>query len=341
MQEIARTRIFVSTIASINGRLELFQLKHFHVAIIDEASQVLEPQIIGLLPQFDRFVMIGDHHQLATIVLQDPVYSKIEEPLVNEVGILDCRDSMFERLMRQCIDNGWEHAYVQLTRQGRMHEEIAAFPADHFYPRGLSPANKWQSEKWELTAPLNHPMQELVARERTAFISTEKILRPIVDSEIVSNPPTPSTKINEAEAQLVADLLHALREVYLVNDLAFNADSVGIIAPYRNQVALIRQKLFQSEFPDAENVMVETVERFQGSQRDIILVSFCVNRAEQMHYLCAMNREGTVDRKLNVAITRARQQLFLVGNGAILREHPIYTRLLDHYRNRMFIPVTY
>ncbi len=341
LQEIARTRIFVSTIASINGRLELFQLKHFHVAIIDEASQVLEPQIIGLLPQFDRFVMIGDHHQLATIVLQDPVYSKIEEPLVNEVGILDCRDSMFERLMRQCIDNGWEHAYVQLTRQGRMHEEIAAFPADHFYPRGLSPANKWQSEKWELTAPLNHPMQELVARERTAFISTEKILRPIVDSEIVSNPPTPSTKINEAEAQLVADLLHALREVYLVNDLAFNADSVGIIAPYRNQVALIRQKLFQSEFPDAENVMVETVERFQGSQRDIILVSFCVNRAEQMHYLCAMNREGTVDRKLNVAITRARQQLFLVGNGAILREHPIYTRLLDHYRNRMFIPVTY
>jgi len=87
-------------------------------------------------------------------------------------------------------------------------------------------------------------------------------------------------------------------------------------------VALIKQKLFQSGFSEAEKVMVETVERFQGSQRDIILVSFCVNRAEQMHYLCAMTREGTVDRKLNVAITRARQQLFLVGNGAILREHP-------------------
>jgi DNA replication ATP-dependent helicase Dna2 len=53
-----------------------------------------------------------------------------------------------------------------------------------------------------------------------------------------------------------------------------------------------------------------------------------------------MNREGTVDRKLNVAITRARQQLFLVGNGAILREHPLYAHLLDHYRNRMFIPET-
>ncbi len=341
LQEIARTRIFVSTIASINGRLELFQLKHFHVAIIDEASQVLEPQIIGLLPRFDRFVMIGDHHQLATIVLQDPVYSKIEESLVRETGILDCRDSMFERLMRQCIDNGWEHAYVQLIRQGRMHEEIAAFPATHFYPRGLTSANEWQSEKWALTTPTNHPLHELVTRERTAFISTEKILRPFVDSEMVSSPPTPSTKINETEAQLANDLLHGLREVYLANGLTLNATSVGIIAPYRNQVALIRQKLFQSGFPEAEKVMVETVERFQGSQRDIILVSFCVNRAEQMHYLCAMNREGTVDRKLNVAITRARQQLFLVGNGAILREHPLYARLLDHYRDRMFIPVTY
>ena len=329
LHEIARTRIFVSTIASINGRLELFQLKHFNVAIIDEASQVLEPQIIGLLPRFDRFVMIGDHHQLATIVLQDPVDSKIEESLISETGILDCRDSMFERLMRQCIDNGWEHAYVQLTRQGRMHEEIAAFPAEHFYPKGLSPANEWQSGKWVLTAPSNHPLQELVAKGRTAFISTEKMLHS-----------TPSTKINEAEAQLIANLLHALREVYLANGRPFNASSVGIIAPYRNQVALIRQKLFQSGFPEAEKVMVETVERFQGSQRDIILVSFCVNRAEQMHYLCAMNREGTVDRKLNVAITRARQQLFLVGNGAILREHPLYAHLLDHYRNRMFIPET-
>jgi DNA replication ATP-dependent helicase Dna2 len=330
LQEIDRTRIFVSTIASINGRLELFQLKHFHVAIIDEASQVLEPQIIGLLPQFDRFVMIGDHHQLATIVLQDPVYSKIKEALVNKTGILDCRDSFFERLMRQCIDNGWEHAYVQLIRQGRMHEKIAAFPAVHFYPKGLSPANEWQTEKWELSSPSNHPLHELVTRERTAFISTEKILRP-----------THSTKINEAEAQLAADLMHALREVYLANSLTFNASSVGIIAPYRNQVALIRQKLFQSGFPEAEKVMVETVERFQGSQRDIILVSFCVNRAEQMHYLCAMNREGTVDRKLNVAITRARQQLFLIGNRAILRKNPIYARLLDHYRDRMFIPETH
>lgn len=338
LQEIDRTRIFVSTIASINGRLELFQLKHFNVAIIDEASQVLEPQIIGLLPRFDRFVMIGDHHQLATIVLQDPVYSKVEEPLVNETGILDCRDSFFERLMHQCIDNGWEHAYVQLTRQGRMHEEIATFPATHFYPKGLSPANEWQSEKWELTAPSNHPLQELVARERTAFISTEKIHFPTNESEMVSSTPTPSSKINEAEARLVANLLHALREVYLANGLTFNTTSVGIIAPYRNQVALIRQKLFQSRYPETEKVMIETVERFQGSQRDIILVSFCVNRAEQMHYLCAMNREGTVDRKLNVAITRARQQLFLVGNGAILREHPLYARLLDHYRDRTFIP---
>ncbi len=356
LNEIDRTRIFVSTIASINGRLELFQLKRFHIAIIDEASQILEPQIIGLLPQFDKFVMIGDHNQLATIVLQDQSDSMIEEPLLRQAGIIDCRDSMFERLMLQCIKNRWDHAYAQLTQQGRMHEDIAAFPATHFYPRGLTSANEWQSEKWVLTAPSNHPLQELVAKERIAFISTEKIHSPIVvqkshtanDATIppapsvsintTSRPSAPSTKINEAEAQLITDLLHALREVYLTNGLRFNATSVGIIAPYRNQVALIRQKMFQSGFPETEKVMIETVERFQGSQRNVILVSFCVNRAEQMHYLCAMNRKGTVDRKLNVAITRARQQLFLVGNGAIIRENPIYARLLDHYSNKIFIP---
>ncbi len=323
LAEIDGARIFVSTLASLNGRLELFDLKHFHVAIIDEASQILEPQIIGLLPRFDRFVMIGDHHQLSTIVLQDRAHSEVEEPLLQEAGILDCRDSLFERLMRRCLEKGWHHAHVQLTHQGRMHEEIAAFPAIHFYPAGLFSANYWQSEEWDLSCQSDHPFHVLVAKERTAFISTERMIRPVI-----------STKVNETEADVITALLHALRDVYRENGKPLDAASVGIIAPYRNQIALIRQKLLESGLPETEKIMIETVERFQGSQRDVILVSFCVNDPSQMDFLCNMNRDGTVDRKLNVAITRARQQLFLVGNARVLREHPIYRRLLNHYREK-------
>ncbi len=264
--EIDRTRIYVSTLASITGRMELFALKHFHVAIIDEASQILEPQIIGLLPRFDKFIMIGDHNQLATIVLQDPLLSKTGEPALREAGILNCRDSLFERLLRQCSEKGWQHAYVQLTLQGRMHEDIARFPATWFYSGGLLPASEWQSSEWNLTCASGHLMERCVATERTVFFSTEKI-----------NQTSSSGKLNETEATVIVELLLSIRKIYKENGIQFDPGSVGIIAPYRNQIALIRHKLSESDLQDSEKMMIDTVERFQGSQRDVIILSFCVN----------------------------------------------------------------
>jgi len=321
--EIERSRIYISTLASINGRMELFNLKHFHVAIIDEASQILEPQIIGLLPRFDRFIMIGDHNQLSTIVLQDSQFSGINEPALREAGFIDCRDSLFERLLRRCKAKGWHHAYAQLTHQGRMHNDIAAFPATSFYSDKLFPALDWQSEDWTLHSPSDNIFDCWIATKRTAFFSTEKIYgSPISD------------KINEAEADLIITLLASIRNVYEANGKIFDTGSIGIIAPYRNQIALIKYKLSLTDIPHREKIMIDTVERYQGSQRDVILISFCANKPYQMNFLCNLNHDGTVDRKLNVAITRARRQLFLVGNATILRESPIYADLLDFYRQK-------
>lgn len=321
--EIERTRIYISTLASINGRMELFNLKHFHVAIIDEASQILEPQIIGLLPRFDRFIMIGDHNQLSTIVLQDSQFSNINDLVLCEAGFIDCRDSLFERLLRRCQTEGWHRAYAQLTHQGRMHQDIADFPATSFYSGNLFPALGWQSDEWKLHSPSDDFFGQWIATKRTAFFSTEKI-----------NRPSPSDKINETEADLIITLLKSIRNIYEANDRIFDTGAIGIIAPYRNQIALIKHKLSMAEIPQWEMIMIDTVERYQGSQRDIIVISLCANKPYQMNFLCNPNHDGTVDRKLNVAITRARQQLFLVGNAPVLRESPVYAALLDFYQEK-------
>ena len=76
--------------------------------------------------------------------------------------------------------------------------------------------------------------------------------------------------------------------------------------------------------------MIDTVERYQGSQREIIILSFCMNKPYQLGFFCNLNSDKTVDRKLNVAITRARQQLFLLGNEYILAQNPIYKNLLEY-----------
>lgn len=320
LQTIDNTRVFVGTLASIMGKPELFDLKKFDVAIIDEASQILEPQIIGLLPLFDKFIMIGDHKQLSTITLQDEYKSKVVNEELNWIELYDCRESLFERLFRVCQKQGWNHAYDTLTYHGRMHEEIASLVNRNFYDNLLKIATDRQS------LPLCYPkynssdkFQSLIATKRIAFIPAR-----IIDDTNASN------KINVAEADLVVSLAKSLLELYKQNGIPFDAQkTLGIITPYRNQIALIKQKLEETGMPEFADIMVDTVERYQGSQRDVIIFSFCFNRAYQLRYFINMNLDGNVDRKLNVALTRAREQLFLIGNDLILSQNLIYREILQ------------
>lgn len=314
-------RIFVGTLASIVGRPELFDIKKFDVAIIDEASQILEPQIIGLLPRFDKFIMIGDHKQLSTITLQDEMKSKVEDEDLNQINLYDCRESLFERLYRICTTNAWNISFDTLIYHGRMHEEIAQLVNSSFYDGLLRVATSRQVQ--ELSYPVydeKDTYQSLIANNRVAFLP----IRKVDDTNL-------SDKINEYEADEIVALTKAVYSLYQQNGLNFDpSKTIGVIAPYRNQIALIKHKLEATEIDELRQIMVDTVERYQGSQRDIILVSFCFNRPYQMSFFSNMDREGRVDRKLNVALTRAREQLFLIGNDYIMQQNCIYRKLMEN-----------
>ena len=326
LKEITETRIFISTLSSINGRQELFNLKNFDVAIIDEASQILEPQLIGVLSMVQKFILIGDHNQLATIVLQNEYSSAIKEQSLLDIGIQDCRISFFERLLHTCKKNHWEQAYSQLIHQGRMHTDIASFPSKFFYEENLFPIMDWQSHPLTLTSTPDCETDSWIANNRVLFLSTQNL------SEHNS-----SNKINYNEADTIVKLVQSILKVYEQSGQPFSASKIGIIAPYRNQIALIKQKLEIANIPEHEQISVDTVERYQGSQRDIILLSFCVNKAYQLDFLCNLNHDGTVDRKLNVALTRARKQMFMVGNAHILNRHPIYASLLEFVKEKVVV----
>ena len=326
LQQIKDTRIFISTLSSINGRQELFNLKRFDVAIIDEASQILEPQLMGVLSKVEKFILIGDHNQLATIVLQNEYSSAIKEQSLLDAGIQDCRISFFERLLQTCKKNKWTQAYAQLIHQGRMHSDIASFPSKFFYEENLFPIMDWQSHPLQLTDTKEDETSSWIANNRMLFLSTENLIEN-----------NASNKINYNEADTVVTLVQSILRVYMQSNQPITASQIGIIAPYRNQIALIKQKLAAANIHEHQQISVDTVERYQGSQRDIILLSFCVNKAYQLDFLCNLNSDGSVDRKLNVALTRARKQLFMVGNAHILKRHPIYATLLDFVKDKTVV----
>jgi superfamily I DNA and/or RNA helicase len=317
---ISRCRIFVGTVASVWNKPELFQIKHFNLAIIDEATQLLEPHLLGIFcvknetgkNAIDRFVLIGDHKQLPAVVLQSKEESRVNEPLLNAVGITDLSASLFERFYRKYSMEGNSSALDMLSKQGRMHPELSAFPSEHFYEGRLESVGlPHQTEKW-------------TDRSRMRFYPVEPLKNEF------------SGKVNRKEADTVTEICKKLYAEYQAAGETPNPQSIGIIAPFRNQIALIRKQLQETAIPELSAITVDTVERFQGSQRDVIIYSFCIKTEEQLEQLPHWLEENGrfIDRKLNVALTRARKQLHIVGNEKLLRKNPLYGRLIEHIKNQ-------
>lgn len=132
---------------------------------------------------------------------------------------------------------------------------------------------------------------------------------------------------------MTADLLHRIYRQYGKHFDA--ARTVGVIVPYRNQIAMIRREIEALDIPVLLDISIDTVERYQGSQRDVIIYCFTVRKPYQLDFLtanCFEEDDKTIDRKLNVAMTRARKQLLMTGEERVLCQNPLFAELCRRYR---------
>lgn len=328
-QKMARTRIFVGTTTAINNRLNLFTLKHFQLAIIDEASQILEPDLIGILSArhqqhnaIDKFVLVGDYKQLPAIAQQSAEEATVTDLLLRNIGLEDCRNSLFERLYKSSPDT----CRSILHKQGRMHPAIAEFPNQTFYYReqleSVPLPHQLEETPYEAGLTPQDAIDQLLLERRMVFIPAE-----------APDHLTCSDKTNPNEARIVATLLG---HIYRLTESRFDPNrTVGVIVPYRNQIAMIRKEIARLQLPALQDISIDTVERYQGSQRDIIIYSFTIQNFSQLNFLTANTfQEGNflIDRKLNVALTRARKQLLLTGNPHILGANITFYKLMEYIR---------
>ncbi|MDD7317764.1 MAG: DEAD/DEAH box helicase [Prevotella sp.] len=315
-QLLSGTRVIVGTTTTIAAHEELFSLKRFSLAIVDEASQILEPDIIGLLGRHDgngrmgvgRFILIGDHKQLPAVVQQSMADSRVGEESLRNACLDDCRNSLFERLLRIERRAGRERFIGILNRQGRMHPDIARFPCSMFYAKENISA-----------VPLEHQLEPSEACRRVIFIPSEDCREP-----------GRSDKVNTSEARIVVG---ELKRIYDEHREDFNPQqTVGVIVPYRNQIAVIRRETERLGIELLNNISIDTVERYQGSQRDVIIYSFTIQNPYQLDFLTAncFEEDGvTIDRKLNVVLTRARKQLIITGNRRTISRNDIFRKLIE------------
>ena len=303
-QRLECVPIVVSTTLTLLTRPFLLDIKHFSLCIVDEASQILEPYIVGLLSSdsIDRFILIGDHKQLPAVVAQPD-----DDPRLH-----GCRLSLFERLLQQEREAGRREFVGILQRQGRMHPDIAAFSNEFFY----------QQEQLQ-PVPCPHQLETELDYHESSEDALDDLLR---QHRVLFLPA-------DDEASLVVDVLRRLYR-QIGHERFDAAYSIGVIVTYRHQIALIRREIARLGLSQLEDISIDTVERYQGSQRDVIIYSTGVQDLDGLEFLtsnCFEEDGHMIDRKLNVAMTRARKQLIMTGNAGLLRKNEIFSELIARY----------
>ena len=288
--------------------MDVLKFKHFDTLIIDEASQIVESQIVGILKHFNKWILIGDENQLPAVVVQSINDSKCDNSQLNLISLKNFRESLFYRLKKNAKEKHWDDCYGILKFQYRMHQDVAEFPKLHFYNNQLEIVNESQKGPLALIPDNGDAsMHQVFARARVVFIPTR------IDKK---------SKINDEEADLTAELIKYLATIKGAN---FDPEkTIGVITPFRAQIANIRDRVDRKY----RDVTIDTVERYQGSEREYIILSLAIKSITQFAAVQSLNDEG-VDRKLNVALTRAKEQIIILGSEEVLQKNDIFNNLIE------------
>ncbi|KAL2539106.1 P-loop containing nucleoside triphosphate hydrolase superfamily protein [Abeliophyllum distichum] len=280
----------------------------FDAVVIDEAAQALEPATLIplqlLKSKGTKCIMVGDPKQLRATVLSN-VASKY---------LFQC--SMFERLQRA------NHPVIMLTHQYRMHPEICRFPSSHFYDGKLLNGDQMSG--------------------KAASFHKTRALGPYVFFDIIDgqdqhgkNSATLSL-YNECEADAAVEVLKNFKKRY---PSEFFGGRIGIITPYKSQLSLLRTR-FSSAFGSAVTAEMEfnTVDGFQGREVDILLLSTVRAAGSEAPRINSSNLGFVADvRRMNVALTRAKLSLWILGNSRTLRTNQTWASLVEDAKARNLI----
>ncbi len=299
-QRISSARCIVATVQSMYSGSEIWDFGEFTTVIVDEASQILEPALLGITSRVPRVILVGDHCQLPPVLALNHESVQTTSSDLNALGLTSLDRSAFERLRERAELNNDPRTSAMLTQQGRMHADIMHVVSDAVYDGHLDTLLPWQRD----VSPT--PWHDILPH-RTVFMSVESDDQAAAEAACI--------------VRLATMLFEQAEKVGLELDL-------GVITPFRIQNARIRD-LLPSSIRDI--VTVDTVERFQGSERDIIIYGTAVSTSADLASIEAeiMVHGRSVDRKLNVAMTRARSQLVVVGNERVLATSAAYREVLS------------
>ena len=292
-----QVRVIASTLVGAGNKL--LDGKKFGTLFIDEAAQALEAACWIPIRRASRVIFAGDHCQL-------PPTIKSLEAIKGGLGI-----TLMERIVKnkpECVS--------LLQVQYRMNDEIMQFSSDYFYHGQMQSAP-------EVAHRLIHEGDAPILWLDTSAINVGPDEQFDFREQFVGET---FGRINKGEAHLAVSLLQIYFQRIGKQRVLDDRIDVGIISPYRAQVQYLKRLIKKRPFfkPFAHLISINTVDGFQGQERDVILISMVrANSAGQIGFLHDL-------RRMNVAITRARMKLIIVGHVPTLTRHPFYKQLFDY-----------